>query len=42
MVIVPARGITGGINSGVTYLGTSCGSRMPPGIAASATDTPNS
>src|SRR6266540_5730276 len=36
MVIVAALGITGGISIGVTYLSTSAGSRVPPGIAAMA------
>src|SRR5512132_2917041 len=36
MVIVAARGITGGISSGVTNFGTSLGSSEPPGIWAIA------
>jgi hypothetical protein len=36
MVIVAARGITGGISIGVTYFVTVLGSSVPPGIAATA------
>jgi hypothetical protein len=41
MMMVPARGITGGISNGVAYLGTVVGSSEPPGIAAAATGTLN-
>ena len=33
---VPARGITGMIGSGVTYLAMAVGSRVPPGTAVAA------
>src|SRR3990170_8885648 len=39
--IVPALGITGGINIGVTYFGTETGSSEPPGICAYARPTLN-
>ncbi len=39
MVMVAARGITGGTSSGVAYLGTRVGSSVPPGIAAANTGT---
>jgi len=32
--MVPARGITGGISSGVAYFGIARGSSVPPGIAS--------
>jgi hypothetical protein len=37
MVMVAARGITGGISIGVTNLSTPFGSSVPPGICAAAT-----
>jgi len=40
MVIVAARGMTGGMSIGVRYLGTLVGSRLPPGMAARATFVP--
>jgi hypothetical protein len=38
--MVPARGMTGGISSGVPYFGTEFGSSVPPGIWAKATFVP--
>src|SRR4029450_5487294 len=36
IVIVAARGITGGISNAGAYFGTPAGSSVPPGIAATA------